>query len=105
MKTVNWNTAKKSMHDASGVENPETKQWEKTKGIYYPVLDTEKYARTCDQCNNGMNEGYCIDSGNAYYCSEECLHKNMSQAEYLELYDDGEGDSYWTEWEENDNEN
>lgn len=57
------------------------------------------YARTCDQCKKGMNEGYCINNGESYYCSDKCLHKNMTKKRYLELYDNGEGDSYWTEWD------
>jgi hypothetical protein len=49
-----------------------------------------------------MSEGFVIEDGLAYYCSQECLEKNMTQEEYLELYDDGNGDSYWTQWEEDD---
>jgi hypothetical protein len=45
-----------------------------------------------------MNEGYVIES-REWYCSDECLHKHVSHEEFLELYDDGDGDSYWTEWE------
>jgi hypothetical protein len=50
-----------------------------------------------------MSEGFVIEDGLAYYCSHECLEKNMTQEEYLKLYDDGNGDSYWTQWEEDDN--
>jgi hypothetical protein len=46
-----------------------------------------------------MNEGYVIESCE-WYCSDECLHKHVSPEEFLELYADGEGDSYWTEWED-----
>ena len=45
-----------------------------------------------------MYEGFCIESGLEYYCSEECLHKNLPEEEYTELYDEGRGDSYWTSW-------
>lgn len=55
--------------------------------------------RFCSQCRRRMNEGYCIDNGMFYYCSDECLQMVMTMDEYLELYDDGEGTSYWTEWE------
>ncbi|MFD0769336.1 hypothetical protein ACFQZ1_10735 [Bacillus sp. CGMCC 1.60114] len=45
-----------------------------------------------------MIEGYCIDDGLAYYCSEECLYKEYTPKEYEEMY---ENDcAYWTEWEE-----
>lgn len=44
-----------------------------------------------------MHEGYCIEGGFAYYCSDECLEANMTREEFEELYEDG-GDTYWTEW-------
>lgn len=58
--------------------------------------------RKCSECKKVMIDGYVIEGGMAYYCSESCLHKNMTQEEFLVLYDDGEGDSYWTEWYEED---
>ena len=60
----------------------------------------KKYARECTACSAGMNEGYCIGDGMEYYCSDACLYLHMTPAEYLKLYDDGEGDSYWTTWYE-----
>lgn len=62
------------------------------------LIDTK---RTCTECGKEMTKGYCIENGIEYYCSEECLHKNISEEEFNELYDKGNGDSYWTEWEEN----
>lgn len=56
--------------------------------------------RICNNCGKEMNEGYCIDNGLEYYCSDECLHKHYTEEEYEEMYDDGNGDSYWTEWED-----
>jgi len=35
-----------------------------------------------------------------YYCCDECLHKHYSTEEYKEMYDDGNGESYWTEWDD-----
>jgi hypothetical protein len=57
------------------------------------------HAHKCTACGAGMNEGYVIEGGCEHYCSDECLHKHVSPKEFLELYDDGDGDSYWTEWE------
>jgi hypothetical protein len=55
--------------------------------------------RKCNLCNNDLNyEGYVIDDGTEYYCSEKCLHERIGEKEYLELYD--EGLAYWTEFEE-----
>lgn len=56
--------------------------------------------RKCSECGKEMKEGYCIANGEDYYCSEKCLLKNMTQEEFDKLYDDGDGDSYWTEWED-----
>lgn len=62
----------------------------------------ELFARKCDCCGAGMNEGYLIDNGSEYYCSDECLYANYSKEEWEEMYDDGEGNSYYTEWESDD---
>jgi len=58
-----------------------------------------KFARKCDKCNKVFNEGYCIEGGEEYYCSKECLLKVMTEEEFDDLYDNGNGDSYWTSWE------
>ena len=44
-----------------------------------------------------MNDGYVIDDGRYYYCSEECLTEVIGIKDYLEMYDVGE--AYWTEFE------
>ena len=62
-----------------------------------------KWARKCDECSLGMNAGYVINGGEEYYCSETCLHKHYSQLEFAEMAgDDGEADTYYTEWEDKD---
>lgn len=63
------------------------------------VYAEENDIRVCTECGHLMDEGYCIENGIEYYCSEECLHKHISEEEFEELYDNGNGDSYWTEWE------
>lgn len=55
--------------------------------------------RICDECGEVMTCGYCINEGDEYYCSDDCLHKHYTQEEYLEMNRDGNGDSYWTEWD------
>jgi len=64
------------------------------------IIDGTSYARKCSECGKGMNEGYVIDGGSEYYCSDPCLHKHMTDAEFEDACDDGEGDTYWTEWED-----
>lgn len=54
--------------------------------------------RICNICGKAMTEGYCVEGGLEYYCSDECLHKVYSPEEWDEMYTD-DGDSYWTEWD------
>ena len=61
-------------------------------------LDLLEHIRVCSECGKPMTEGFCIEDGADYYCSEECLHKNLTEEEYNDLYDDGKGESYWTSW-------
>jgi len=62
------------------------------------------YARICDKCGNGMNEGYIVGGGDEYYCSAECLHQVYTPKQWQEMYDESEeyggNDNYWTEWDE-----
>lgn len=60
-------------------------------------LDLED-TRCCSECGSPMYEGYCIENGAEYYCSDECLHKHLTEEEYEKLYDEGRGNSYWTSW-------
>ena len=57
-----------------------------------------QHSRCCSECGKPMYEGYCIENGLEYYCSDECLHKNLSEEEYNALHDEGNADSYWTSW-------
>ena len=63
------------------------------------MMHDENNIRRCSHCNKPMKNGYCIDNGLEYYCSDECLHKHYTDEEWENLYDDGNGNSYWTEWE------
>ena len=56
--------------------------------------------RLCNNCGRYMTRGYVIENGMEYYCSEKCLDTRYITEEYLKMYDDGNGDSYWTEWED-----
>jgi hypothetical protein len=65
----------------------------------------KKYARKCDKCGNGMNEGYVVSGGEEYYCTPECLHKVYTPKEWQEMYHKSEKnwdgfEDYWTEWED-----
>lgn len=53
--------------------------------------------RVCSECGQIMFDGFVINGGDEYYCSEQCLHKHYTEEEYLEMYSD-DGDTYYTQW-------
>lgn len=53
--------------------------------------------RECSVCQLPMTSGFVVQGGEAYFCSNECLP--FTEEEWEEMYDDGNSDSYWTEWE------
>ena len=57
--------------------------------------------RMCDACGKPMLDGFIIGGGEAYYCSEECLHTVMTDEEYMELYEELGSDTFWTTWWDN----
>ena len=86
---------------------------------FLPVIehyngDIEHAARVCDHCGNGMMTGFCFASGHQYACSNECLtslpaydnkeNGNWTIKEWCKHYDEDDGDSYWTDWYECDEE-
>ena len=56
--------------------------------------------RICTKCGKPITQGYLIHDGEEYYCSDECLYSTYTKEEYLNLYDNGNGDSFWTQWED-----
>lgn len=67
------------------------------------LIEGTKFARQCDECGSGMDEGYVVNGGEEYYCTEECLHKHYSADEWIEMCgddddEDNDSDSYWTDW-------
>jgi len=66
---------------------------------FIELLNPPRYARKCNCCSKGMSEGYCIDGGGEYYCTEECLNATYSP-EIIKVMGIGDDDSesYWTEW-------
>lgn len=54
----------------------------------------------CNCCGKVMTEGFVIEGGEEYFCSDECLHSKYTSAEWNEMYGDGDTQSYWTVWED-----
>lgn len=59
-----------------------------------------RYARKCDHCGGGMDQGYVLHGGEEYYCSDACLHQHYSLEEWKDLSDADDADCYWTEWDD-----
>ena len=59
--------------------------------------NTDRTCRRCAVCGKLMREGYCVDMGAAYYCSDECLHAEYSDEEWTEECENND-QSYYTEW-------
>lgn len=81
------------------------KETDEVDNNYWCVFDEtdevdEEHTRVCSECGCRFSEGYCVDSGMEYYCSDECLHKHYTDEEWEDLYNNGESDSYWTSWVE-----
>lgn len=52
--------------------------------------------RICTVCGKVMTKGYLCEDDGSTYCSDECLHKEVSEEEYIRLYK--EGYMFYTEW-------
>lgn len=50
-----------------------------------------------------MNSGYVVGNGEKHYCTEDCLHTEISPEEWDEMtIDEDNSPNYWTEWEDMD---
>lgn len=56
-----------------------------------------KECRRCSVCGKLMREGYCVDMGFEYYCSDECLHQEFTDEEWEQECEKND-QSYWTIW-------
>ena len=86
--------------------HPELPQWTKEElqereidfEFWNELIEHIDCIRICEICNRPMIEGYCIDDGREHYCSDECLHHRYRNEEFETMYDNGNGNSYWTVW-------
>lgn len=88
--------------DLSEKESLNEKYYEGLELLYRIVNDVDlkdlSSIRVCSECGSIMTSGYCVDDGEEYYCSDDCLHKHYTPDEWDTMYSD-DGDTYWTEWE------
>lgn len=59
-------------------------------------LEADDNFRVCTCCRELMPDGYVIDDGLEYFCSDDCLHSTYTHEEYMEMYFND--DAYWTQW-------
>ena len=59
--------------------------------------NSARECRRCSVCGKLMREGYCVDMGAAYYCSDECLHTEYTEEQWAEECENND-QSYYTEW-------
>jgi hypothetical protein len=62
------------------------------------VVKGDKYARCCNCCGKGMNEGYFADY--EYFCSTECLFTEFPFEVWQKLSEEQNDSYYWTQWED-----
>lgn len=60
------------------------------------LIDGTKFARKCDACGCGMNDGYIVMD--EYFCGDICLHTKHTQEEFDDLYSDDDDAAYYTDW-------
>lgn len=56
--------------------------------------------RHCSNCESPMTEGFCFEGDAIQYCSKKCMTEVISWEDYLKLHDHGNGNAYWTMWED-----
>ena len=59
--------------------------------------DTNRTCRRCSECGKLMRDGFCVNMGEAYYCSDDCLYKHFTPYGWLQECDNN-NQSYFTEW-------
>ena len=84
--------------DIENMSAAELKKRKDDADFWEGLLEQLDCFRICDVCHKPMIEGYCIESGVSYYCCDECLHQDMTEDEYEELYNDVRGETYYTSW-------
>lgn len=58
--------------------------------------------RVCSECGRLMVDGYVVNDGEEYFCSDKCAHKRYTPEEFesmLPTPDNEDSAAYWTSWE------
>lgn len=58
--------------------------------------DNQIEVRQCTNCSKLMFDGYVVDDGHEYYCSDKCFDEEIGMENLNKMYEDDE--AYWTEF-------
>ena len=64
------------------------------------MKDPYEEERLCSECGVPMQEGFYFESDATSIAVKNVLTKVITWEEYLVMHDDGNGDAYWTEWDD-----
>ena len=64
------------------------------------MIEGQKFARKCSVTGEGMNQGYVINGGDEYYKDAGALNTKYTDQEWEQMYNNGQSDSYYTDWDE-----
>lgn len=73
----------------------------------WKVNEGDKFYRKCSVTGNGMNEGWVINCGELYLSTLELADnyaREHGYADFHDLYQQTDGDCYYTEWEQSEDE-
>lgn len=71
-----------------------------TKKKATSTQENGKYCRMCTTCGDVFNDGFMYNGGSMYFCSEECLHEEVSPEDWEEAHAEDDDNNYYTEWDE-----
>jgi len=97
-----WNSSLENITEAVIIEDTDTLPYNNwltdLEQLVNKLNEGKKYARICNCCGKGMNEGYFANY--EYFCSDSCLRTEFSGAEWEQLANEDDDNYYWTEWED-----
>lgn len=64
------------------------------------MIEGQKFARKCSVTGEGMNWGYVVNDGEEYYKDAGALNTKYTDQEWEQMYNNGQSDSYYTDWDE-----
>lgn len=86
-KATNWMLRRSGKVQPAG-KTDYMKHWvnsESSNRITYTYFYTE--GKSCSKCGRVIKKGYCVNNGEKYFCSDDCLSKTYPDKKYDELFE------------------